>query len=179
MGQVAGILISAGKFSITLAETMLKDIKPAHFARKPSFDCTGGPKVIDTNHPAFVYGHLSIYPARLLQILGADSASLQNPPGYEDLFSAGKECRDDPDGTIYPSMESITGHFFTGHRAALAAIEGVGDDRFAAPNPREGRIREMFPTVGGMANFMLATHVMMHLGQISAWRRCMGLGSAM
>lgn len=179
MGQVAAMLVSGGKVSIGMAETMLKDIKPAQFARKPSFDCTSGLKVIDTNHAAFVYGHLSVYPFRLLQIAGLDPTPAQNPAGFEDLFNAGKECRDDPSGTIYPPMDKITAHFFAAHRAALAAIENLSDAQCAAPNPREGRMREMFPTMGGMLMFLLTTHMLMHLGQISAWRRCMGLGSAM
>jgi hypothetical protein len=33
------------------------------------------------------------------------------------------------------------------------------------------------PTVGAAVNFMLGGHLQMHLGQVSAWRRAMGLGS--
>jgi hypothetical protein len=36
----------------------------------------------------------------------------------------------------------------------------------------------MFPTVGGAVNFLCGGHNMMHLGQISTWRRAAGLGSA-
>jgi hypothetical protein len=36
----------------------------------------------------------------------------------------------------------------------------------------------MFPTIGGAVNFLLVGHVQMHLGQVSTWRRVMGLGSA-
>ena len=36
----------------------------------------------------------------------------------------------------------------------------------------------MFPTVGAAINFYLTGHVMMHAGQISAWRRCMGMPAA-
>jgi hypothetical protein len=43
----------------------------------------------------------------------------------------------------------------------------------------EGRIKEIFPFVGLAINFMLNNHNMMHVGQVSAWRRAMGLPSVM
>jgi hypothetical protein len=170
------MIASAGRMSIGLAERMIKDV-PAHlFARKPTIETKAGPKLIDTNHPAFVYGHLSTYPVRLLPLLGAEAGTGANPPGFDDLFAAGKECRDDPSGTIYPAMEKITAHFFAAHRAAVAALEQVSDAVLAGPNPREGRSRELFPTVGAVAVFYMSGHIMNHLGQVSAWRRCVGLG---
>ncbi len=176
MSQFAPMIVSSGLMSVGLAERMIKDIPANLFARKPSFDLRSGPKVIDTNHPAFVYGHLSTYPVRLLQVLGVDTKRADNPPGFEDLFSAGKECRDDPAGAIYPSMEKITSHFFASHRALLSALERVADAQFASPNPREGRSRELFPTIGAVAIFYVSGHIMNHLGQVSTWRRCMDIG---
>jgi hypothetical protein len=176
MGHVASMLVSGGKVSVGLAERMLAGIPANLFARKPSFELKSGPKVIDTNHPAFVYGHLSTYPAKLLLVLGLDPAPGANPPGFEDLFNPGKECLDDPTGTIYPPMDRITGHFFAAHRAAMAGLDTIDDARLHGPNPREGRIRDMFPTLGGLAMFYLTSHIMNHLGQVSAWRRCVGLG---
>ena len=61
----------------------------------------------------------------------------------------------------------------------LDAVRATSTETFAADNPMEGRMKEMFPTVGVAVNFLVNNHVMMHLGQISTWRRLMGLGSAM
>jgi len=44
-------------------------------------------------------------------------------------------------------------------------------------NPMGGRMSEMFPTMGSAVMFMCGSHMQMHLGQISAWRRVMGMGS--
>jgi DinB superfamily len=156
------------------AESLLKDITARNFARKPSF----GGTVIDCNHPAFVYGHLGLYGARVLDLSGLSGSSIAAPAGWEDLFKAGAPCRDDPEGTIYPAMDDLTAHFFKSYDAAIAALPTVGDDRFAMPNPNE-KSRETFPTVGGVVGFLMGSHLMLHLGQISTWRRCMGLGSAM
>ena len=43
------------------------------------------------------------------------------------------------------------------------------------PNPTAGRARELFPTIGAVVAFYLAGHVLNHLGQLSTWRRCIGL----
>jgi hypothetical protein len=42
-----------------------------------------------------------------------------------------------------------------------------------------GRMSEMLPTLGAAMMFMCGSHLQMHLGQVSSWRRAMGLGSAM
>lgn len=172
MGFVADMILSSAKRSRAYAERLLKDVAPAQFARKP---CPGG-VTIDTNHPAFVYGHLVLYPHRIMTIAGQDGSAIAPPGGWEDLFKAGVPCQDDPEGTIYPSMEQITAHFFRATDAALNAVAALPDDAFGAVNP-EARSREFLPTVGNAALFLLNNHVMMHLGQVSAWRRCIGLGA--
>ncbi|MEO0630202.1 MAG: hypothetical protein AAFY46_05680, partial [Planctomycetota bacterium] len=54
----------------------------------------------------------------------------------------------------------------------------VDDAALAAPTPVE-RYRQRFPTVMCAVDFLITSHQMLHLGQLSAWRRIKGLGSAM
>ncbi len=175
MGEYAETLVRGGRVSLWMAEQILKDVKPETFARKPNF----GGKVIDTNHPAFVYGHLATYPSKWLSAIGPDASIAAAPAKFDELFAAGKPCLDDPTGTIYPPMKEITDAFFATHKAALEVLGTTDDAKLHATNPREGRMKEMFPTVGGMLMFYMTSHMMMHLGQASAWRRCFGLGSVM
>src|SRR5262245_5290848 len=175
MGEFAETVSRGGRMSLWLAEQILKDVGPEIFARKPS----PGGKVINTNHPAFIFGHLSLYPARWMTVAGLDPAPAATPPGFEVLFKAGVDCHDDPVGTIYPPMKQITEAFFTAHKAALERLPSVSDDVCRSPNPGQGRIRELYPTIGGMLMFYASCHMMMHLGQASAWRRCLGLGPEM
>jgi hypothetical protein len=100
------------------------------------------------------------------------------PPEYESFFKFGSECQDDPGAKVYPPLSKLKTLFFDGYRAAVAAVEMAADDLFDAPNPAEGRLREMFPTVGSAINFYLIGHVQAHLGQFSTWRRAMGLAPA-
>lgn len=168
------LIAPIGELALLAAERLLKDIEPARFG---AFARPGG-VVVYSNHPAFVFGHLALYPAKALAVLGRPVGAAQCPASYEPLFKAGVDCLDDPDGTIYPARDEIVAHFFDGYRAAIAAIRATPDDAMQAPNPNEGRSRELFPTVGAMLAFYVGGHTQMHLGQVSAWRRAMGQSPA-
>jgi hypothetical protein len=175
MGQMGKAIAAAGQTSIRYGEAMMKDVTPSMAARKPSL----GGKTVDCNHPAWVYGHLAIYSSRMCEFLGAEPGPTAKPAGWEDLFKNGTECKDDPSGTIYPKIEALQTHYLNGYKHVLAKIAETPDEVLNRPNPAGGRMTEMFPTIGAMMMFMLVGHPMSHLGQISTWRRCMGLGSAM
>ncbi len=160
--------VPTGRLVRGYAELLLKDIKPADFARQPNG--------VNCNHPAWCYGHLSVYPNAILEMIGR--ADLVKPNAkFKELFDNKTVCRDDPGAKIYPSMEEITSYFFERTDAALAAALEVDDAVLAKPNPTG--LKDRLPTVGSMCDFMLGAHAMSHLGQISTWRRMMGLGSAM
>jgi len=170
------MLASAGQFSILYGENMLKGVSAAQFARL-AIGKDGQP--VQSNHPAWVYGHLATYTSRCMELLGQPVGVCAKPAGWDELFKNGTECKDDPSGMIYPKMEAITSHYLNGYKAVLAALPGVADEVFTGPNPAEGRMKELFPTIGGVVGFLVTGHPMSHLGQASAWRRFMGLGSAM
>jgi hypothetical protein len=176
MGNIGKTIAPAGNVTLALAENMLKGVTPGMFARL-AVGRDGKP--VQSNHPAWVFGHLASYVPRALEMLGhADAAKFKNP-AFEELFKNGTPCRDDAAGSIYPAMEVVTKAYFDGYRTVLAALANVADETLLKPNPAEGRMKELFPTVGAVISFLIAAHPMSHLGQVSAWRRFMGLGSAM
>ena len=148
-------------------------MKPDQFAR---FANCGG-VTIHSNHPAFVYGHLSLYAARVIDQLGQDGSAYRPTPRFEELFNKDAKCVDDPDGTIYPAMDQIVAALQNAYGAAVTALEAADDEVFCAPNPNENMVAK-FPTVGAMHGFYVGGHFMLHMGQMSAWRRAMGLGPA-
>jgi hypothetical protein len=152
------------------AEKLLADIPADKFAFTP---------LPNMNHPAFIIGHLSLYPKRVFTLIGRTDliAHLPEHPGWQELFQAGSPCL--PDAGKYPPKEALTSAFFEGYRQLAAVLPGVDDETLARDNPMEGRMREIFPIVGTAVNFLCNNHLMMHLGQISMWRRTIGLGSAM
>lgn len=137
-----------------------------------------GRSLIQSNHPAFIYGHLSLYAPQIIAHLGGDVSILRVPDRFQSVFSKDATCQDDPDGKIYPTKDDVTKYFFEGYRAAVETLRAVDDQVLQQPNPSGGRMTELFPTVGSMLAFYAGGHLMMHLGQLSAWRRMMGLDPA-
>lgn len=175
MSEKVGVMIGQSlSLCVGYAERLLKDVTPETFTR---FATVGGVEV-NSNHPAFVLGHLSIYAPKMVTHLGGDASALAIPEEYQAVFSPAATCQDDPDGIIYPSMEIITARFFDGYKAVLENLQAADDAVFQTPNPNEGRMRELFPSLGAMHMFYVSGHMMMHLGQMSAWRRMQGLGAA-
>jgi hypothetical protein len=174
MTHISSTIVPGAKLGLMGAERLLAGVTPANYAR---FARPGGVEV-KSNHPAFILGHLSLYPIRTMQCLNLPAGPTAFPPAYENIFKNGVECRDDPEGNIYPPLDELKTLFFQSYKAAIAAVESAPDEPFARPNPAEGRLRELFPTIGPALNFYLVGHVQVHLGQFSAWRRCMGLPPA-
>ncbi len=168
MGNISSAILPAAKLTRGYAELVLKGINPTDFARLP--------KGINTNHPAWVFGHLAIYPDMLLEMLDRKDLAKPNPK-FKELFENGKPCVDDPNGSIHPSMEAITSYYFERTDAAIKALAEADDA--ALNRTLTDDWAKSFPTVGSRFDFMLGAHSMMHLGQISAWRRIMGLPAAM
>lgn len=160
------------KLSLGYAQQLLDGVTSEAFAR---FAAPGG-ELVESNHPAFIYGHLSLYSPRIIQFCGGQAEPI--PEGFNELFSNKAKCQDDVDGSIYPEMQQITDFFFDGHNAALEVVQGTDDEVLNQSNPAPGPMAEKFPTVGSMCNFISAAHIMLHMGQMSAWRRMQGLGSA-
>jgi hypothetical protein len=165
--RLADALVHPAKMSINYAELLCADVPASKFGHMPH------PKM---NHPAFNMGHLSLYPNRLLTMLGLES-KVKEKEGWDLLFKAGVECVED-DGR-YPGKEEIVAHYVDRYKTLIEALPDVSEESFARENPVEGRFKEILPTLGAVAIFMVTSHPMMHLGQISAWRRAMGMGSAM
>lgn len=172
MARSQGLCIADSlKLCLSYAERLLKDVPADQFARLANV----GGTVVNSNHPAFIYGHLALYGPRIAKELGGDVAFI--PDTFEPVFSQTATCVDDPDATIYPAMDEVTSVFFEGYQKALAALESATDEQLAVTNPTETMIPK-FPTMGSMHAFYVGGHMMIHMGQLSAWRRMMGMPPA-
>ncbi|MFM8803717.1 MAG: DinB family protein, partial [Planctomycetia bacterium] len=140
--SLGNIIADTLQLSVGYAERLLKNIPADRFGRFAR--C--GDKVVESNHPAFVYGHLSLYAPKVLHQIGHPSPGV--PAHFEHLFSKDATCRDDEDGDLNPPMDEITAFFFEGHRMLAGALRATPDATFQQPNPAEGRMRELFPTLG-------------------------------
>jgi len=171
MTQTANVtttaILDGMNIAVRYAEMLVQDIPAEQFAHMPH------PSM---NHPAFCIGHLSLYPDKALALLGHGEKAVEKP-GYAALFEASATCEDDPDR--YPPKDEIVAHYFDRHRALGDVLPEVAESMLCRPYPGEGRPARMFRTIGSAVNFYSNGHNMMHLGQISAWRRAVGLPSVM
>ena len=153
--------------AVGYAKMLVADIPSEKFAMMP---------FPTMNHPAFCLGHLSLYPDRTLELVG-QADLVEHRAEYAELFAEGVECFDD--ASRYPGKDEIVAYYVERHGVVADILGGVGDEIYERENPAGGGFKEMLPTIGAVVNFMMNSHQMAHLGQISAWRRVIGLPSVM
>lgn len=173
VSNIGPMIAASARLGLGYAERLLQDVPADQFARL----ATVGDTTIQSNHPAFIYGHLSLYACRVIEGVGSDATSYTPSNEFEKVFSKDATCVDDPDGTIYPAMDEITSALLNNYRAAAEALDSAADEVFMTENPNEV-MRAKFPTTGAMHAFYIGGHFMLHMGQMSAWRRIMGMPPA-
>jgi len=144
---------------------LLDGVTPETFATRPAG--------VVSNHPAFILGHVAFYSNKIINALGVKTDFFTD--GSESRYTMDAECVDAADGEVYlPMSESV--QLFQDVMGTviekLPTVEASAFDRDSSETP----FADIIPTMGGVANFVLVAHPMMHAGQFSAWRRCMGLG---
>lgn len=174
MGQFGAMVADAASVSQRYAKRLLVGIPADRFAR---FAAPSN-QVVESNHPAFILGHLSLYPLNVVKLLGLDTAPVQPTDRFSVLFSKDAKCKDDAHGIIYPSMQEVSKVFFDSYELALAAMRDAPDLQLAAENPVDTPLKQVCPTLGSMLAFYLTGHVATHLGQLSTWRRMEGMPPA-
>ncbi|MCO8121875.1 DinB family protein [Stieleria sp. TO1_6] len=170
---IGNVIAASARLGLGYAERMLSGVDADQFARLAKI----GDTVIDSNHPCFILGHLSLYAPRVVTELGGDASAIAPSERFVKCFNKDAKCIDDVDGSLYPSMDEVANAFRDGHQVAIETLLKTDDSVFHAENPNEA-MRAKFPTVGAMHAFYLGGHLMLHIGQFSAWRRMVGLGAA-
>lgn len=174
MSAIGKMTAQTARMGMRYAKRLTVGIDPK---RACCFAQAGGESV-KANHPAFILGHLCLYPLKVVEHLGGDVSAVTPPAGYEALFSKTAQCQDDPTATLYPPFDEICRFFEMSYDIALDAIQNATDEELLAPNPVDTPMRDLLPTLGSMLSFYLNGHVMTHLGQLSTWRRIEGLPPA-
>jgi len=121
------------------------------------------------NHPAFLLGHL----AWAAGDVAAGFVGLPPgcPEGWKELFGMGATPL--ADRSRYPSKAVLLQTLEDAHARLADAVPKAAPEVLAAPAPERARAR--FPTVGAMLLGLMTSHEASHNGQLSAWRRAMGL----
>ena len=160
-------LIFTYRFNLDRARTLVRDLSDEEMVRRPH-------GVV--NHPAWTLGHLAQASNQLAIGLGLESTF---PAEWKESCRTGGTPSGD--ASHFPPKAALLAELAAQHERVARALEGAEpatlDAALARAHPNEGT-RKRFPTLGDYAVFLITSHEGSHLGQIAAWRRAMGLGSA-
>ncbi len=143
-------------------------------------DASGGVGLENT--PRFTLGHLCTGCAmtrRVFEAPGADRASgLDVPEVYVELFQRkGPADRRTPEASVgAPSRDELVDELIRQHGLLEESVRGAPDALLAEHCP--WKLGHLLPTNADLVMFA-CSHEALHLGQLAAWRRAMGLPAAM
>ena len=150
--------------NLRYCKSLIADIADADFCKQTSGI---------VNHPAWTMGHLCAVNGTALGLLGRDSVMEE---GLARRFGRGSVP--EADRSSYPAKEEFWSLFEKQMQSLSEGVNGVDDSQLEAPMPLE-RLAARFPRVGDAVVYMTTAHPAIHLGQLSAWRRAMGMGPTM
>jgi hypothetical protein len=121
------------------------------------------------NHPAWVIGHLTF----TCQMLGgAIGLPAWLPGDWASRFGTGSVPVTDPAGC--EPMHRALDLLRDAELRLTRAVESLPDVRLDEPFP-DASMRDVFPTIRHALTQVLVGHTAFHVGQVSVWRRAMGL----
>ena len=120
------------------------------------------------NPPSWILGHLAIVNDYGVAILGGKPELLDE---YLTVFGPGS-----PPTGEHPPKDVLLGMFTASQSRFMAALDGTTQD--VLESERDSPIlKERLPKVADMIGHLLTSHISLHVGQLSAWRRERGMDS--
>jgi hypothetical protein len=121
------------------------------------------------NHPAWVVGHLT-YTCQLLG--GVIGISEWLPNDWAERYGTGSAPQ--ADSRLYETKDELLKILADAQSRINKAVERLDEAELNAPFPDESYL-EVFPTIRHALTQVLVGHTANHVGQVSLWRRAMGL----
>jgi len=150
---------AAGDLSSMVLKTYLSDLSDAELLLRPNSEC---------NHIAYQLGHLISSEVQLLQMI-VPGTETPLPSGFVEAHA--KENAKSDDASLFQSKATYLELVDKVRETSLAALESMDDARLDEPAPEA--FAQFAPTMGHVF-MLLATHQMMHAGQIVVVRRQLG-----
>jgi len=121
------------------------------------------------NTPVWILGHLAVVADNGLEILGQPKVC---PESWHRAFGTGTK----PDAVPrpHPAKAELLAAVERGHDLLTRAVTTASQAILDAPDPISF-LRAGLPTVADLLAHLMTTHEGIHLGQLSAWRRLLGL----
>jgi hypothetical protein len=121
------------------------------------------------NHPAWVLGHLAFSADRARGLLGAEK---ELPPTWVSLFGPGS--KPSTSRSDYPSRDELLRAAEQGFERLRQQAATATSEQLAQPSTNP-TTKDALPTVRDGVAFLMTGHLGVHLGQLSSWRRMIGL----
>lgn len=152
-------LLFSYRWSIDSYQRLTADIPDERMAEQP---------VEGINHPAWLIGHVLPYNGVIAALLRGES--------FENPWNApcGKSSSPTTDRSAYSGKESLIRELVAGYERAAEVITQAPREAWTSTfdHPEWGK---QFDSVAPAVTFLTTTHLALHLGQLSAWRRAAGL----
>ncbi|MEZ6093649.1 MAG: hypothetical protein R3C03_05360 [Pirellulaceae bacterium] len=88
----------------------------------------------------------------------------------------GMQSKPEAESSIYPTKQQLIADFEAGHRLVSELFSQADNSVFENPVALP-RWKDRMPTAAIALPYLMLLHENQHLGQVSAWRRAMGLPS--
>ena len=152
--------IKVNKFLLEYCRLLIADIAEERMTEQP---------MPGVNHPAWILGHLAFSAEMIVGRLGGDKFL---PANWADLFKLGSSpCANRED---YPSKAELLKTVEDSFALARDMAAAASDETLSTPSPNP-RFKEGLPTLRETTALILTGHLGVHLGQLSMWRRMIGL----
>jgi len=121
------------------------------------------------NHPAWIIGHVVFS----CQAMGGEiGLEPWLPENWGILFGTGSKPGGDEHS--FPSKEALLEALAKAEDTLASRLNSMSEKSLLEPLPDE-ECRELLPTVGHALVHILSGHTGLHIGQLTVWRRAMGL----
>jgi hypothetical protein len=121
------------------------------------------------NHPAWVVGHLTVTCQLLGGVIGLPEWL---PNDWAERFGTGSVPA--ADRSLYGTKQNALAKLHDAQVRITRAVDAMDDSHLDDPFPDESYL-VVFPTVRHALTQVLVGHTANHVGQLSVWRRAMGL----
>jgi hypothetical protein len=123
------------------------------------------------NHPAWILTHLAICTDYAARLLGEPA---QCPKEWHQRCGPGSSVTSER--SFYASKHDLVTALEAGQARVSAAAARATDEVLLRPHGSQfAFVKNTFPTVGDLVAHLMTTHTGFHLGQLSMWRRMMGM----
>jgi hypothetical protein len=148
------------RFLLGYAHTLVDEIADERLCEQPS------PGV---NHPAWILGHLAYSGDGAVAILGGQKSLAAD---WTKKFGTGS--KPSSRRAEYPLKSELLRILEERFETARSLAAAAPPEKVALPNPI-ARLKDNLPSVRDAVAFLMSGHFAVHLGQLSTWRRLIGL----